>query len=68
MCSVNIDRIARRSSYQRHFLVPFAWLSTSTKFMENITEYGDFVFILGNEVAVIKHSLDNVSTVSLRHA
>ena len=46
--------------YSRHFFLPADWLSSNIKLMVEVTHTGDIIFVKKNEVAVIKHGLDNI--------
>ena len=51
---------ANDDQYDRHFFLPADWLSTNIKLMIRVTQRGDILFVKRDEVAVIKHGLDNI--------
>ena len=67
ICSVELDASSHepQGSFQRHFFVPLAWLSTSAKIIVRVTERRDIIFARGEEVAVVRNGLENVEVVGM---
>lgn len=65
ICSVYLDDPAPHTSFCRHFFIPSAWLSTSTKILSLVTEKKDILFVRGHEVAIIKNGLESAEVISL---
>ena len=55
----------KEDQYQRHFFVPEEWMSSNPRLLFKITSKGDFVFVKGSELAIIKKALDYRQAVSL---
>jgi WD40 repeat protein len=66
ICSVGLDSPAPHASFQPHFFIPSAWLSTSAKIISVVTEKKDILFVRGHEVAIIKKGLEAVEGISIR--
>jgi WD40 repeat protein len=58
ICSVDFDTLAPHKSFQRHFFIPFAWLSTRATIISMVTERKDLLFVRGHEVAIVKNGLE----------
>ncbi|KAK0101597.1 hypothetical protein ONS95_006760 [Cadophora gregata] len=65
ICSIDLNRQSARSTFQRHFFLPSAWLSTSAKVMAVVTSKRQILFIRGHDLAVIKNGLDVAQTVQM---
>ena len=66
ICSVDLDTPGPHESFQRHFFIPSAWLSTRATIISMVTERKDILFVRGHEVAIIRKGLDVVELVSIR--
>jgi WD40 repeat protein len=65
ICSADCDTPAPHESFQRHFFVPFAWLSTSANIISMVTERKDILFVRSHEVAIIKNGLEAVEVIPI---
>jgi WD40 repeat protein len=65
VCSIDLNVPLPVGSLQRHFFVPFAWLSASAKVLAQATARRDIVFVHGDEVAVVQNGLDDVEIIDL---
>ena len=65
ICSVNFDTPAPYESFQRHFFIPFAWLSTRATIISTVTARKDILFVRGHEVAVVRKGLEAVEVVPI---
>jgi hypothetical protein len=65
-CSIDIDASALSDLIRRHFFVPLAWLSASSKLLARMTEKRHLIFIRGEEIAVVQNGLENVELVYLK--
>jgi hypothetical protein len=63
--SVGTDTPAPYESFQRHFFVPLAWLSTPTNIISMVTTRKDILFVRGYEVAIVRKGLETVEVVSI---
>lgn len=66
ICSFDLSFSLPRDSFQRHFFVPFAWLSSPTRALTKVTERRDILFVNGGEIALAINGLDEVENVSLQ--
>jgi WD40 repeat protein len=66
VCSIDIGAVLPQETYQRHFFVPFAWLSNGAKILVMLTEQKELVFAHGNELAVAQSGLDDAEIVRVR--
>ena len=66
VCSLDLSFKVPHESFRRHFFVPFAWLSLSTRVLAKVTDTRDILFIHGDEIAVAQNGLDEVEVVSMR--
>ena len=53
------------ASYSRHFFVPSDWLSSAGELIFQLTAKGNFIFVKGDEIAVIKNRLEYTQTVPI---
>jgi WD40 repeat protein len=65
ICSINLDTPAPYESFQRHFFVPFAWLSTRTTIISMVTARKDILFVRGHEIAIVRKGLETVEVVPI---
>ena len=54
--------------YQRHFFLPFDWLSTNSHLLLKINSMGDVLFARRDELAVITRGLECAETVAFQAA
>jgi WD40 repeat protein len=66
ICSVNFDTPAPFESFQRHFFVPCAWLSTRAAIISMVTARKDILFVRGHEVAIVKRGLETAEVMPIR--
>lgn len=52
-------RATKTDEYNRHFFIPADWLTTNVTMMTAVTCHGDIIFVIRDEVAVIKRGLEN---------
>ncbi|KAE8443095.1 hypothetical protein EG329_002339 [Mollisiaceae sp. DMI_Dod_QoI] len=63
--SINLRNSSPHSTFQRHFFIPFAWLSTSASIITGCTVRKDILFVRGHEVAIIGGGLKAAETISI---
>jgi hypothetical protein len=66
ICSVDFDKTAPYESFQRHFFIPFAWLSTRATIISMVTARKDILFVRGHEVAIVKKGLETAEVMPIR--
>ena len=66
ICSVDFDKAAPYESFQRHFFLPFAWLSTRATIISMVTARKDILFVRGHEVAIVKKGLETAEVMPIR--
>ncbi|MCJ1385693.1 hypothetical protein MMC17_008816 [Xylographa soralifera] len=59
VCSTNFQNF-KTDEFDRHFILPADWLSTNVELMFGLINNGDIIFVKRDEVAVIKHGLENI--------
>ena len=62
VCSIDLTNTAP-ASYCRHFFVPSDWLSNARDLVLQLMAKGRFVFVKGNEIAIIKNRLDHAQVM-----
>jgi WD40 repeat protein len=65
ICSIDLNTPSPHSTFQRHFFIPSAWLSTNTRIVSAITTRKDILFVRDHEVAIIKNGLEAVEVIRL---
>jgi WD40 repeat protein len=65
ICSVDLNIPFPHDSFQRHFFVPFAWLSSSVRILAKVSDRGDVLFVHGEEIAVARNGLEELDVVQL---
>ncbi|KAL2069213.1 hypothetical protein VTL71DRAFT_15551 [Oculimacula yallundae] len=65
ICSIDMNHASPHSTFQRHFFVPSAWLSTSAKIISAVTSRKEILFVRGHEIAVISNGLDAAETIQM---
>ena len=65
ICSIDLNMPSPHDSFQRHFFVPFAWLSSAVRVLAKVSERGDILFVHGREIAVARNGLEELETVQL---
>ena len=65
ICSIDLNIPFPHDSFQRHFFVPFAWLSSAVRVLAKVSERGDILFVHGREIAVARNGLEELETVQL---
>jgi WD40 repeat protein len=65
VCSVDLNIPFPHDSFQRHFFVPFAWLSTSVRLLIKVSDRGDVLFVHGQEIAVVRNGFEELDVVQL---
>jgi hypothetical protein len=65
ICSINMDTPAPYQSFQRHFFLPFAWLSTRATIISMVTAKKDILFVRGHEIAIVRKGLETVEVVPI---
>jgi WD40 repeat protein len=65
ICSVDLNIPFPHDSFQRHFFVPFAWLSSSVSFLAKVSDRRDVLFVHGQEIAVVRNGLEELDVVQL---
>jgi WD40 repeat protein len=66
ICSVDFDKSAPFESFQKHFFIPFAWLSTRAAIISMVTARKDILFVRGHVVAIVKKGLETAEVMPLR--
>ena len=64
VCSIDLTNTAA-TSYCRHFFVPSDWLSSATELIFQLTSKGDFLFVKGDEIAIIRKRLDHADVLPI---
>ncbi|KAH7370025.1 hypothetical protein BKA65DRAFT_487549 [Rhexocercosporidium sp. MPI-PUGE-AT-0058] len=65
ICSIDSNHPSPHSTFQRHFFVPSAWLSTSAEIISAVTSRKEILFVRGHEIAVISNGLDAIEMVQM---
>ena len=68
ICSIDLNIPFPHDSFQRHFFVPFAWLSSSDRLLAKVSDRGDILFVHGQEIAVARNGLEEFEVVRLGDA
>jgi WD40 repeat protein len=65
VCSIDVDRPAPHDTFQQHFFIPFAWISTRATLIVKITERRDVIFVQGDEIVIVENGLDKFEIVKV---